>query len=41
MCLRSNKILFASSFAMQGLVFLIASNVECVILIIFISKLVL
>ncbi|CAD8203085.1 unnamed protein product [Paramecium pentaurelia] len=29
MCLRSNKILFASSFAMQGLVFLIASNVEC------------
>ncbi|CAD8107208.1 unnamed protein product [Paramecium primaurelia] len=30
MCMRSNKILFASSFAMQGLVFLIASNVECV-----------
>ncbi|CAD8201878.1 unnamed protein product [Paramecium octaurelia] len=29
MCLRSNKIIFASSFAMQGLVFLIASNVEC------------
>ncbi|CAD8200721.1 unnamed protein product [Paramecium octaurelia] len=29
MCMRSNKILFASSFAMQGLVFLIASNVEC------------
>ena len=30
MCMRSNKILFASNFAMQGLVFLIASNIECV-----------
>ncbi|CAD8187463.1 unnamed protein product [Paramecium pentaurelia] len=34
MCMRSNKILFASSFAMQGLVFLIASNIECQISII-------
>jgi len=28
MCLRAKKTLFASSFAMQGLVFLAATNTE-------------
>jgi hypothetical protein len=32
MCLRTNKILFASGFAMQALVFLIATNIEKVFL---------